>query len=114
MLILELTGTINYSGFGLSCSPTVTVLVRTISKDLTEVGLRNFINTFNGNILHLRFQERRRGNFNQAAIIVGSMREARLLLDWLEKNQIFPNLSPVIVREEESDTTESDFDVESF
>ena len=38
------------------------------------------------------------------------MREARLLLDWLETNQIFPNLSPVIVREEESDTTESSED----
>ena len=82
--------------------------MRTISKDITEFGLQNIVKSgFRGNILNLKLFQRKRENLNRAEIIVRTMREARQLVDSLEKNQIFPKLSPMIVQEDGSDTSES-------
>ena len=79
--------------------------MRTISKDISEVGLQNLIKTaYDGNLLNIKFLPRKRENFNRAEITVGTMKEARLLVDSLERNQNF-QLSPQI--EEESDSSVS-------
>ena len=85
--------------------------MRKISKDISEVGLQNIIKSgFEGDILNIRFIPRKRENFNRAEIIVRTMREVRLLFDFLERNKNFPNLSPKIIRDEESDTNDSSDD----
>ena len=83
----------------------MTVLLKTVGKDITEEGLRNVI-TYTGcedKILNLRYIQRKRENFNQAQLIMASMKDARDLLDSLERSH-FSSLSPMIEGSEESDT----------
>ena len=83
----------------------MTVLLKTVGKDITEEGLRNVI-TYTGcedKILNLRYIQRKRENFNQAQLIMASMKDARDLLDSLERCH-FSSLSPMIEGSEESDT----------
>ena len=85
----------------LSSQPTVTVFLETVAKDVSEDGLRNMIYNSGIDILHHRLRLRKREHFNQADIYLASIRDAKLMVQFLEEKTPIKNLSPKILIEEE-------------